>query len=372
MNPSSWSWPSARPRTTVALVMLVSSAAVYLPFRGSMDKVHRYWDGPPYMYIAKTLYDVPQEHPFAGHGLARNYFANHLPAYPMLIRALTPLTFGSYPAAMILATLLSATAAAVLFYEVLKAYALVVSPIWTAILFSFLPPRWLIYHSVGATEPLFFCFVFAAFLALKRERPGGVAAFVALASLTRFTGVLLVPIFALIYAERREWRRSALMGLGGLGLAGLFTFYHFVFGDFFAYFTWNAAHQSSMVAAPFAKLFAYAGTKQFHSTELFVWMFLAYGAGTLALWRHRGVFIYAAVYFLFCTLISHPDLPRYFLMLAPFSLLVGFDAVLSRPAVRWALPLAVFLSYVYAWGYIPYNMVGKGPYAELLRVLAAP
>ena len=352
--------------------MLLSSAAVYLPFRGSMDKVQRYWDGPPYMYIAKTLYDVPEDHPFTGHGLARSYFANHLPAYPMLIRVLTPLTLGSYPAAMILATLLSAAAAAVLFYEVLKAYALVVSPIWTAILFSFLPPRWLIYHSVGATEPLFCCFVFAAFLALQRDRPGGVVAFVALASLTRFTGVLLIPIFALIYAERREWRRSAMMGLGGLGVLGLFTVYHFVFGDFFAYFNWNAEHQSRMVAAPFAKLVAYAGTKQFHSTELFVWMFLAYGAGTLALWRHRGVFIYAAVYFLFCTLISHRDLPRYFLVVAPFSLLVGFDPVLSRPAVRWALPLAVFLSYVYAWGYIPYNMVGKGPYAELLRVLAAP
>ncbi len=372
MTSFNWSWATERPRTTVALVMLLSSLAVYLPYLGEMDKIHRYWDGPPYMYIAMTLYDVPEDHPFTGHGLPRNYFANHLPAYPMLIRALTPLSLGSYPAAMILATLLSSVAAAVLFYEVLKAYALVVSPLWTAILFSFVPARWLIYHSVGATEPLFLCFVFAAFLVLERGRPVSVVTFVALASLTRFTGVLLIPIFALVYAERRQWRRSAMMGLGGLGLLSLFTFYHFVFGDFFAYFNWNAEHQSRIIAAPFAKFRAYAATNQFLSTELFIWMFVAYGAGTLALWRHRAVFIYAAVYFLFCTLISHRDLPRYLSVVAPFSLLVGFDPVLSRPAVRWALPLAMLLSYVYAWGYIPFNMVGKGPYAELLRALSGP
>src|SRR5437773_1929976 len=79
-------------------------------------------------------------------------------------------TGGHLPAAMMLATLATSVLAAVLFYEVLRQWDLVRSPLWTAVLFSFLPPRWLIYHSVGATEPLFFCCVFGVFLAYRKDR----------------------------------------------------------------------------------------------------------------------------------------------------------------------------------------------------------
>src|SRR5262249_13111471 len=145
----------------------------------------RYWDGPPYLYVAKTLYQVPEDHPFVPYDLPRAYFANHLPLYPLLVRALTPLALGSYPAALLLATLATSVAAAVLFYELLVRWQLVASPLWTAPLFCVLPPRWVIYHAVGATEPLFFCCVFAAFLALRAERPWLVLLASLAASLTR-------------------------------------------------------------------------------------------------------------------------------------------------------------------------------------------
>src|SRR6266581_6747105 len=172
-------WLRERPRVLVGAAMLASSVMVYVPYADEMDQVCRYWDGPPYMYVAKTLYRVPKDHPFAEYGLPPSYFANHLPAYPLLIRILTPLTLGSYPAAMVLATLLTSVGAALLFFEVLTAFQLVVSPLWTAVFFCVLPPRWVIYHAVGASEPLFFCCVCAALLALRAGRPGRVIFFVA-------------------------------------------------------------------------------------------------------------------------------------------------------------------------------------------------
>jgi len=366
MNPTAWL--AAHPRVVLALVMLLSSLAVYVPYRGSMDQIYRYWDGPPYLYVAKTLYQVPAEHPFTPYGLPASYFANHLPGYPLLIRALTPLTLGDYPRAMLLATLVSAVASVLLFYELLRAYQLVASPLWTCVLFCFLPPRFVIYHAVGASEPLFLSCVFAAFLALKAERPAWVVVFAALGSLTRMPGALLVPIFALVYALRREWLRALSMGLGALGLAGLFTWYRVVFGDFWAYFTW-ASSTTHMIAAPFQKFSVYAATNKLHSIELFAGIFLVYGLGTLALVRRREIFVYSATFLAFCTLINHADLPRLILVIAPFALLVGYDELLSRRAARLLLPLAIFLAYSYAWGYLPHKLVGEGVYATLLEAL---
>lgn len=61
--------------------------------------------------------------------------------------------------------------------------------------------------------------------------------------------------------------------------------------------------------------------------------------------------------------------PRLILVIAPFAQLVGYDELLSRPAARLLLPLAIFLAYSYAWGYLPHKLVGEGVYATLLEAL---
>lgn len=359
-----------RPRTVVAGVMLASTLAVYAPFVGSLDKVCRYWDGPPYMYVAKMLYRVPPDHPFTPYDLPASYFANHLPAYPLLIRALTLPTLGNYPVAMLLATLVTSATAAVLLFELLARGDLVASPLWTCVLFCFLPPRWVVYHAVGATEPLFFCFAFAALLAYGRERTGWVVAFTAAASLTRITGVLLIPVFVLAYAEQRRFRSAAVVPLALAGPLLLFGWYRVVYHDFFAYFTWNLHAAGIVSLRPFEKLVDYAHGDKLHSVDLFACLFAAYGIGVAALWRHRILFWYGLVYLGFAAFITHQDLPRYLMPLAPFALLVAYDGALARRAVRWTLPLLLFVDYTYAWGYIPQKLVAGGVYERLLEALA--
>jgi hypothetical protein len=361
-------WCAAHPRIVVAGVMLLSSLLVYVPYLSDLDKIARYWDGPPYMYVAKTLYRVPADHPFVPYDLPPWYFANHLPGYPLLIRLFTILTLGAYPAAMILATLATAVGSALLFYELLKSQQLVTSPLWTAVLFSFLPPRWMLYHAVGASEPLFYCLVFAAFLFLAKGRTAAVIACIALAAITRITGVLLVPIFGLIYLLRGEWRRAFAVPLALLGLLAVFGWYYIVYGDFLAYFSWTMDNAQLIAPWPFTA-FVRKAAEGMHSADLYAWLYLLFGIGTLVLWRRRDLFVYCAVFWVFFTFTTYKDLPRYMLAFSPFALLVGFDPVLARREVRWVLPLLVFLDGVYAWRMIPKNMIGRAVWDQLLIVL---
>jgi hypothetical protein len=276
---------------------------------------------------------------------------------------------------MLLATLLGAAAAAVLFHELLRAERLVAAPLWTAILFCLLPPRWLVYHAVGASEPLFLCLVFGAFLALRRERTGLVVLLIGLASLTRIVGVLLVPVFGLIHAERGQWRRGLAMGLALLPLLALFAWYRLVYGDFLAYFTWNL--ESAGIVSPWPleifRRYAENSANRFHGLELLALLYVGYAAGTLALFRRRReLFWFCLVYFVFCLFVTHHDLPRYLAVLAPFALLVAFDPVLSLPAVRLVLPLVLYLGYTEAWAVIPTKLVSGEVYRAVLEAPAWP
>jgi hypothetical protein len=353
----------------VALAMAASTLLVWLAAPHGGEGLARYWDGPNYMYAARVFYRIPPDHPFAAIGLAPEAFATRLPAYPALIRACTLLTLGDYPRAMLLATLLSSVAAAVLFHRLLRAWQLVRSPLWTALLFCVLPPRWLVYHAVGATEPLFFCFVFAAFLALRAERHGWLLACIALASLTRMTGALLVPVFGLVFALRRDWRSAALVPLAGLALLALFAVHRVAFGDFFAYFTVNIGERSVVGWPPFEALRWYAAGARPHATELYLGIYALYGLGTLALWPRRELFVYAAIFYAFHAFVVHDDLSRYYLSLAPFSLLVAFDGALSSRAFRILAPLLAAGSFVYAWGVLQGNQMDADLYRALLRAL---
>ncbi len=360
-------WVVRNPSLALALAMLASIAAVYLGFWRDLSVVPRYWDGPLYLYVAKMFYQIPVDHPFTARSLEPSYFALYFPVYPLLIRLLSWLTLGHYPNAMLLATCTSSLAAVVLFHRLLVAKAAVASPLWTALFFCFLPPRWLVYHAVGATEPLFLCFVFAALLADHHRRPWLVVLFITLTSLTRVSGILLAVVFALVYVDRRDWRSLLRLPVAGLGVLALFSFYQLVWGDFFAYFTWQQQHLKSL---PFALYRAVAERSNHYETEFYFWTYFVYGVGTLALWRQRELFFCSLVFAGFACFLYINDLARMFVPAAPFALLVGFDSVFRQRLVRLSLPLIVSAVLLYAWGIIPHNIVGSETWAKLLLALS--
>jgi hypothetical protein len=349
--------------------MLAANLLVYVPFRNTPDILYRNYDGPFYMYVAKTLYHMPSEAVF-DEPLKNKYYASHLPAYPILIRLVKVLTGASYPVAMLLATTLSSMAAGILFYHLLRAWNLVLSPFWTSLLFCFFPPRWLLYHSVGASEPLFLCFIFAAFLALKNHKDWLVVLFITCASLTRIMGVLLIPCFIIIYAQRKEFKKIPLVCISLIGLSSLFSIYYYEFGDFFAYFRYNLQDKGMIQPYPFEVFRFYASKVNFHSTELYFMLYAVYGIGAILLWEKREFFIYSAIYLVFTCFIFHFDLPRHLIPLAPFALLVAFDSYLSKPAFKIVLvPILLYLGYVYVWGWLPYPLLPERGFHQLLLEL---
>ena len=362
-------WCERHPRWVVALVMIASTVLTWVPFFPDMNAIYRHWDGPHYVYLAKTLYDVPVDHPFVPYKLTPSYYAAHLPLYPLLIRVMSWLTLGHFLPAMLLATLVSSVAAALLFHAVLERYALVRSPLWTAVLFAFLPPRWVIYHSVGASEPLFLALVFLAFLAYADNRTGLLIAAIVMASLTRIFGVLLVPAFMVSAWLDRRHRQAVLLVFGVLGVAALFAWHYVHYGDALAYFTRNIGESGHVRTTPLLTFRSVVGAGNAHEAEYLLGFYLLYGIGTFAIARHRPLFLYSLAFFALNVFIFHFDISRMFLPIAPFALLVAYDEALSLPHMRSVLALVIAVDYAYAWGMIPNNIVSVKVFDDLLRVL---
>jgi len=349
----------------LVLASVFSSVLLYLPVhRKDPTALFRYWDGPNYLYVARTLYDIPAQHPFVFYKTTPAYFACHLPFYPLLIRLFSYLM--GYPAAMLAVTLLCSGLATYLFYLLLKETEIVKSPFWSTLVFLFLPARWMIYHSVGSTEPLFLSLIFAAMLACKRHKAWLVCLFLGLSSMTRIVGLLAALAYFLYLLHQKRWKDLPWLFLVPLPLLVVFTFYLYRFGDFWAYFHWNAKLLHKMPLEVFS---AYAGNGDLHSAELYLGMFLIYGVGVFMLRSTPMLFWYSLVFFGFNLFVFHEDLSRYFIPIAPFALIIAYDRIISTRAFQMLFPLLVYMVYVYSWAVVQRNVMFPQLWPQLLQVL---
>ncbi len=345
----------------LAVINVAATLAVYLPFAGNMGVIYRYLDGPLYMYVAKTLYAIPASNPF---NLPDYYYACHLALYPLCIRALS---FIGYDMSMLLVVIAASTLATLVFYQLLKEFKYSVNPFWASLVFIFFPSRWLLYHSVGATEPLFILLILASVYCYKKDWYIASFTLAGLASVTKIFGVLMLAsyVILLVYEKKYRYLPFTLIIPAFLGLN--FLAYQFTFGDFFAYFKWNG---SFMKAAPFMNFFAPAGVGKTNDAELFMGFYLLYILGALRLWKRPELFTFSAIYLAFMAFVQHPDVSRYLLPAAPFALIVAFDDIISRKEFMLVFPLIVIFGYFYCWGIIPTNLVSAETFGNLMAALA--
>jgi len=88
-----------RPEILLVAAAVAGSFLVYLPFLGQMAEVYRFWDGPNYLTIARTLYDVKPDNPLLAYVHEPRYFLVHLPMYPLAVRALVKTAWSAEAAA---------------------------------------------------------------------------------------------------------------------------------------------------------------------------------------------------------------------------------------------------------------------------------
>ena len=117
-----------------------------------MSAVYRFWDGPNYLTVARTLYRIAPDNPLLAYVYHAGFFASYLPFYPFCVRVLA---FAGYERALLLASMLASVVAVLLFYRLARDVWKLRSPEFLSLVFLFLPPRWILYRSVGATEAVY-------------------------------------------------------------------------------------------------------------------------------------------------------------------------------------------------------------------------
>jgi hypothetical protein len=344
----------------LAVINVIATLAVYVPFLSNFSEITRYWDGPLNMYVAKMFYFLPPTNPF---NLPNYYFACNLALFPMLIRAFS---FIGYDYSMLFVVIACSTLATLVFYRLLKDFGYSVNPFWASIVFVFFPARWLLYHSIGADEPLFILLVLSSIYCYKKDRYLFAFLIAGLASITKIFGILMFISYAILLVYEKKYRYLPYTLIIPAFLGANFLIYHFTFNNFFAYFQWNGGFMKTI---PFMNVFSPESMGQTNNAELFLYMYVIYIVGALRLWKRPELCSFSLVFVLFMAFVEHPDISRYLLPAAPFALIVAFDDIICRKEFMLVFPLIVIFGYFYCWGIIPTNLMDPGAYSGLMSIL---
>ena len=251
-----------------------------------------------------------------------------------------------YEPALLLVSMLASIAAVLLFYRLARDVWKLPSPVFLSLVFLFLPPRWLLYRSTGATESLSHradarsrsgasrrsrvgprrarrgprdadADLGADDRAGVRRRPAA-AAPLALARVARAHSGRALRVLPLL--------RGALRRLLRLPRA--------------------ARREARARSCPFGFLPMLFQKGLYHQVEFHILLFLVYAVGTFRLRERFPVLFWYCVFELaLLVCVSTEDWSRYFLAMAPFALVVGLPRR-DRHArfFRWMLPVFAALS----------------------------
>ncbi len=351
---------------------------LYLSFNGlSMENIYRYYDGPLYLIVAKGFYSLGGAELFVYDHLEPGYYAAHFPAYPATIK-LFSYVFG-YANGMIAATIAATTLALWVFYLLLKDLGLGRNALLLGVFFLVLPPRWLIYHSVGASEPLFILSFLSFILFYRRQQYwlAGLAGI--LAVFTRSPGIVLLAVYLAIegWSYLRSQQRPSLgsfflrkllpMAPFAAAPLVLFGLYHVQYGDFWAYF--HSGDNIHLTAAPFASIWPSILGNNW--SEAALWIYLLNAVGILMLWRNgfKDLALFAGALYVPLIFVAHHDLARYMMPIFPLSLIIAYHRLLIAKEFRWAMLLIIPAIYIYTWSGVQTNLAPEEPTRQLFEIL---
>jgi hypothetical protein len=384
-------WREKHPDLTAFLTIFGFNLLLSLIFKGkvaietgSVDMLARYWDGPEYIVIANNFYDprepLLQLSDFGEH--SRYYWAAHFPGFSVAIMLFKPL-FGWVWSPLIV-QFLAAVGFAFFFYKLVREFGYSEHPVWLALVALVLPVRWLIYHNVGGSEPLFMFFFILAIYEFKKDRYwlAGLAGFAAV--FTRPPGMFLwggFMLFLAFEAAVRMWNEQGLslpallrnfrwraffpLLLMPLGLAAVFGIYWWRYGDFLTYFKIEEQVRH-VYPLPFPTLI----DARFNAPALILTYILAF-AGLIALWRQRryDIFMFALTSFAYTLVLMHSDVLRYSIPFFAILVLLPFSRYASGKAARWlAIPVLLML-FFYSWGVLDTNLMQLEEYRKMLDIL---
>jgi hypothetical protein len=314
-----------------------------------------YWDGPNYIYAGITLYNIPPDNPWTrSFRYPPSYFACHLPGFPLTIRLFSTICFFNYRIGAHLAIIVNSLACVYAFRRLLWIYNAVADPVHSACLLSVIPLRYVIYHTVGASEPLYLCYCYLSFIFLKTNRLVPLLLAIVGAWITRIEGLALWGTIGLCYCLRFDIPRAIVVSFGLIAPLGIMYMHHLRFGNWNAYISFNQGH-NGLIQWPMFHELVYNCQ---HSHDLLytlsaLTLYLPFIIGTVLLFTVSVPFgIFSTVYVVLVSLLFHLDLYRYALSGGIFAILIGFDEIWSskefKKAMPWFFPAYLIVAVWYA------------------------
>lgn len=376
----------------VTLISLVPTILLWVPFalnlpafwkiplpgRGFETIISNY-DGPLYLVIAKTLYktsEISQNYSFP---LPTEYYAAHFPLFPLLIRLLGVVV--TYPYAMVAITALSSIVAHLYFYLLANDISKdKTKALWLTFVFAILPARWLIVRSVGTPEPLFLAGILASIYYIRHQKYwlAGIAGVIA--QLAKPPGVMLfialcvsisIPYLQQIAVGEKirfkELLKAYPIVLIPASLIGLFYYFSltYTFNNVFAYF--NSGDNIHLFFPPFQVFNYMAPWVDTHWLEEILFIYLFGAIAIQRLWNKGLVHMasFTSIFFLSLLFVSHRDVMRYGLPIAPF-VLFAFSDYLDKKEFKYGLALILIPIYLYSLAFISGNVMPVPDWTSLL------
>lgn len=366
----------------VCVISLLPIAILYIPFILHLKHIFfltvqdtgfvnilRNWDGPHYIVIARTFYDIPAVEKLLFTSIPASYYPAHFPLYPIAISMLAPI-LGYFHAGLAI-NLLFGVLLNGLFYTVAKKFTQ--HPLLLTFVFTVFPGRFFITRAIVAPETMMVFFMLLALVLWEEKKFLASSVYGSIGMLSKVKAGFLFPAFV---AERIEAYlihrhsfdiRSLWSVLIPTTFLGLCIFYFFRTGDFFAFFSAEKGN-NLFVTFPFAQFNSasvWAGTAWLEDVVFyFAGMFLL--IMTLAQSKtHRSWFYFALIYTAFLVFVPQRDITRFSYPLYPLFLLT-FERFFTSKAWKYTLICILPAIFMYAWNFILQN---QAPIANLAPFL---
>ncbi|MFA6017250.1 MAG: hypothetical protein WC744_04135 [Patescibacteria group bacterium] len=361
------------PYLILTSIVLISSLVLWRSV--GLLTIYKQYDGPLYVVPAKTFYKpLAIEKLGLEMALSNNYFAAHLPLYPILIRltreigAVVGIKELAYLKSMVGVNLLATIGLALFFYYLLKKFKLTKNPLILASVLLFLP-RFLVVRSVGAPESLFMLLILLSLFFFEKSQFLLAGLLGGLATMTKTPGILLFAGYGLVFIERLiKERKFNWHWLGitliPLGLLGVFTIYWIQYKDFFAYFH---SGDNIHLAFPYS---VFNFQKNWIGTawlEEILFYFFMYGLAIINLKdsKYRSFFYFGLIFFIATLFVQHRDISRYSLPLWPLAL-IALERFFTSKKFLIILIILLPAIFLFAWNFLLYNVMPISDWAPFL------
>ena len=333
-----------------------------------MERIVQNFDGLNFLVVAKTWYNPTKiESGFADilSGRRPLYFSAHYPGFPAVIGGFN--FFLNGPNALLASIVVSNLLLAISLYEFLHLFSKNSSlALRLSIVALFFPARMLADRIVGSNEPLFIFFILMSLISQHKGKHWLGAIWGSLAVLTRSPGIILFGAYLSQFTIdncqlTKNWRdfgarvkAFAPYLLIPLSLVGLWGYYGWQFGSFWAYFQVGGNINLYWPFAVFASHMDWV-SGIWNEDLVYLFGFLMIGIGMF--WqRHRfsATAIFGVLYSVFVICVAHRDLARYSLPIVPLALL-GIQSIFEYKIVRLAALILVIPIMLYAWQFVLAN-----------------